>query len=53
MYPLAGIACVHGIFAALAVIDMTRLEVVETFDGLSLKELQKHSGVLLRAAAEH
>jgi 3-oxoadipate CoA-transferase beta subunit len=50
-YPLTGIACVARIFTDLAVLDVTRngLQVVEMVDGLSFEELQRLSGVTLRA----
>ena len=48
-YPLTGIACVSRIYTDLAVIDVTPagLKVVETFNGLSLEQLQNLSGVQL------
>lgn len=51
-YPLTGVACVSRIYTDLAVIDVTPdgLVVLEMVDGLSLEELQRISGVPLRAA---
>jgi len=50
-YPLTGIGCVSRIYTDLAVLDVTPqgLKVVETFNGLSVEELQKLSGVPLIA----
>jgi 3-oxoadipate CoA-transferase, beta subunit len=50
-YPLTGIGCVERIFTDLAVIDVTRngLQVVEIVDGLSFEELQRVSGVPMKA----
>ena len=51
-YPLTGIACVSRVYTDLAVIDILPdgLEVLELVDGLSLPELQRMTGVPLRAA---
>ena len=50
-YPLAGIACVSRIYTDLAVIDVTPqgLAVIEAVAGLSFEELQRLTGVTLRA----
>jgi 3-oxoadipate CoA-transferase beta subunit len=50
-YPLAGVGCVSRIYTDLAVIDVTPqgLQVVEIVDGLPLAELQRLTGVPLRA----
>ena len=50
-YPLTGIACVSRIYTDLAVLAVTSqgLEVVEIFNGLPFDELQRLSGVTLRA----
>jgi len=53
-YPLTGLACVTRIYTDLAVIDVTPdgLSVLETVSGLSFDELQRLTGVPLRAAPE-
>jgi 3-oxoadipate CoA-transferase beta subunit len=50
-YPLTGVGCVSRIYTDLAVIDVTPqgLQVVEIVDGLPLAELQRLTGVPLRA----
>ena len=50
-YPLTGIGCVNRIFTDLAVLDVTPrgLAVVEIVDGLPFDELQRLTGVPLRA----
>jgi len=50
-YPLTGIACVSRIYTDLAVIDVTPqgLAVIEAVAGLSFEELQRLTGVTLRA----
>ncbi|KQW69895.1 3-oxoacid CoA-transferase subunit B [Methylibium sp. Root1272] len=50
-YPLTGIGCVSRIYTDLAVLAVTPagLEVVEIFNGLPFSELQRISGVSLRA----
>ena len=50
-YPLTGVACVSRIFTDLAVIDVTPqgLKVVEVVEGLGFEELQRLTGVPLRA----
>ena len=52
-YPLTGVGCVSRIYTDLAVIDVTPegLAVVALRDGLSLAELERLSGVRLRAGA--
>ena len=51
-YPLTGVGCVNRIFTDLAVIDVTPqgLALVEMVDGLDFNELQRLTGVPLRAA---
>ena len=51
-YPLTGIGCVSRIYTDLATIDITPrgLAVVDMVEGLDLEELQRLSGVPLRAA---
>lgn len=51
-YPLTGIGCVHRIYTDLAVIDVTPqgLLVRDIAEGMSLQELEKLTGVALRAA---
>ena len=50
-YPVTGIACVSRIVTDLAIIDVTPdgLAVVEIVDGLPFDELQRLTGVPLRA----
>ena len=52
-YPLTGIGCVNRIFTDLAVIDVTKegLRVIEIVPGLSLDELQRLTGVVLKEQA--
>jgi 3-oxoadipate CoA-transferase beta subunit len=52
-YPLTGIACVDRVYSDLAVIDITpeALLVREMVEGLSLDELQRLTGLPLRALA--
>jgi len=52
-YPLTGIACVSRIYTDLAVLDVTPagLQVLECIEGLSIGELERLTGVPLRAAA--
>jgi 3-oxoadipate CoA-transferase, beta subunit len=51
-YPLTGIGCVSRIYTDLATIDITPqgLAVVDMVDGLDLAELERLSGVPMRAA---
>ena len=51
-YPLTGVGCVSRIYTDLATIDVTPqgLRVIDIVEGLSLEELQRLSGVTLRAA---
>ena len=51
-YPLTGVACVSRIYTDLATIDVTPegLRVSDMVEGLDLEELQRLSGVPLRAA---
>ena len=50
-YPLTGVACVARIYTDLATLDVTAhgLRVVDCVDGLSLSELERLTGVPLRA----
>ena len=51
-YPLTGVGCVSRVYTDLATIDITPqgLRVIDIVEGLSLEELQRLSGVTLRAA---
>ena len=53
-YPLTGMGCVNRIYTDLAVIDVTAdgLAVVDCVPGLSLEELQRLTGVPLKAMLE-
>jgi 3-oxoadipate CoA-transferase beta subunit len=52
-YPVTGVGCVTRIYTDLAVIDVTPtgLRVVEMAEGLTLDELQRHTGAPLAHAA--
>jgi 3-oxoadipate CoA-transferase beta subunit len=52
-YPLTGVGCVSRIYTDLAVLDVTPagLQVLECIEGLSIGELERLTGVPLRAAA--
>ena len=52
-YPVTGVGCVTRIYTDLAVIDVTPtgLRVVEMTEGLTLDELQRHTGAPLAHAA--
>jgi len=49
-YPVTGLACVNRVYTDLAVVDVTGdgLAVVDIVDGLTLDELQRLTGLLLR-----
>ena len=53
-YPLTGMGCVNRIYTDLAVIDVTAdgLAVVDCVPGLSMEELQRLTGVPLKAMLE-
>ena len=51
-YPLTGVGCVSRVYTDLATIDITPqgLRVIDVVEGLTLDELQRLSGVPMRAA---
>ena len=51
-YPLTGVGCVSRVYTDLATIDITPLglRVIDRVEGLSLEELQRLTGVPMRAA---